>query len=428
MRTHYSITFLLLMAIAFLESCSASTGVPTSLFANPTITPTRIPTEQPVTFTPEPSLTASVTPPPPENILKFQRFQIVSDLPADIKPAGALVFWSEPLQLLHFEPQIHMETIQRINSDGLCFSTSPDGKWLAYCQFSDESPKGQWLFVESADWQQQKRIPIDTSLAHFGPHLWLDNEHLIFTRIQGDHRPRAFSMVAINPFTEEQFELYSNYPNLLLSPAGPEGRMDFAESDVVYDPSLDLVIFPSSVGGVYIVLWDRQSKSILAKVNGAVGYYPLWSPDAQQFAVPLLYPLGGETILEEWFRVSRDGQVEQLTHFSDYFTSAEFGPGYSWSPDGQKLAFWLDVSPSLCPGLNLAILDIPTKQVTDSCIHDLPGYGPPPIWSLDGRYIVVVHGNTRPRQTLLVDIEQSQAFNITEKTQGARPIGWLISP
>ncbi len=363
---------------------------------------------------------------PPENILKFQPFEIISELPSEIKPTGTLVMWQDSLQLLHFEPQVHLEIISGIDPDSNCLTTSPDGKWLAHCHFSDESPTGKWLFVESADWQQQKRIPIDTHLAD-ASHLWLDNQHLAFTRVQGENRPQGYSVVVIDPFTGKQLKLASNYPDLKLSPFDPVGTMGFGQSDVVYDPSLNLVIFPSAEGSD-IVLWDRQSKSVLAKVDGAIGYYPLWSPDANQFLVPLQSPKESENLIEEWFLVSRSGSVEQFTHFGDYFQTSEIGEGYNWSPDGQKLAFWLDISPSLCPGLNLAVLNIITEQVTDTCIPGSPNYALPPIWSLDSRYIVVSNLNTQTRQVILVDTTEGQAFDITNTAHSARPVGWLVSP
>jgi Tol biopolymer transport system component len=120
--------------------------------------------------------------------------------------------------------------------------------------------------------------------------------------------------------------------------------------------------------------------------------------------------------------------VEQLTRFGDYFSSSEIGSSSNWSPDGQKLAFWIDLSPSPCPGLRLAILDMTTKQVTNTCLPGTLQYAPPPIWSLDSRYILVMDATATPIKKILVDIENEQAFDITALVGDSSPIGWLASP
>jgi hypothetical protein len=369
----------------------------------------------------------------PETILKFQRFEILPESLLDSKPADSLLIWSDPLQLLSFDLQAHLITVPDIDPDVDCLSTSPDGKWLTYCLFSNESPTGRWLIVESADLQQQEKFSMDMNLRYLGDYLWLDNQRLIFPLIRDpNEHPRAYSMMVINPFTGEQLELTSDYPDLRLSVAGPASRMSFNYSDVVYDPSLNLVIFPSWGGEHnYIVLWDRQSKSALAKVedqSGGFGHYPLWSPDATQFAVPVVNAIKGENIIEEWYSASREGQVEQLTHFGDYFSVSDIGSASNWSPDGQKLAFWVDLIPSPCPGLSLAILDMSTKQVTDTCLPGSSDYDPPPIWSLDSRYIVIRDYSTPPVKTILVELENGRAFDITTLVSDSPPIGWLVSP
>ena len=120
--------------------------------------------------------------------------------------------------------------------------------------------------------------------------------------------------------------------------------------------------------------------------------------------------------------------MEQLTRFGDYFSSSEIGSASNWSPDGQKLAFWIDLIPSSCPGLRLAILDMGTKQVTDTCLPGMADYAPPPIWSLDSRYLIIRDASASPIKVILVDSENSQAFDITSLIGDSQPVGWLVSP
>jgi hypothetical protein len=438
MRTRYRVDFLILLAVALLAGCASPTITPTPSAEHitpitPTATPTRTPTEPQATFTPTPlapTLTPSPVEPtststlslPPEEIMIYRPFDIAPSLPLDARPAGVLLVWKEHPQLLHFDPQ-GVEDIPGIDTG--CLSTSPDGNWLAYCPLSDDSPTGRWLIVESADRQQKKKVPMDIHLIYFGDYEWLDNQHLIFPLIRQEFELRP--MVVINPFTGEQTELTSDYPDIVHTSAGPVGRMNFNLSDVVYDPSLNLVIFPVRRSPKnYIVLWDRQSNSILAEVEekGEFLHYPIWSPDSTRFAVAVVISEPSEHIVYDWFIVSREGQVERLTYFGDYFTNTQISDG-NWSPDGQKLAFWLETDSGLCPGTNLAVLEVATRLVTNTCIPGTLEYAPPPIWSLDSRYIAVRNAVPNPDQYILIDFEHGLAYDIT--VYGV-PIGWLALP
>jgi hypothetical protein len=352
----------------------------------------------------------------------YRPFDIAPSLSTDVRPDGALLVWSEQPQLLHFDPQ-GVEDFPGVDTG--CLSTSPDGNWLAYCTLSDDSPTGQWLIVESADRQQQKKVPMDIHLIYFRDYEWLDNQRLIFPLIREEGK--FCPMVVINPFTGEQTELASDYPDIGGTYAGPVGRMSFGISDVVYDSSLNLVIFPvRRIPKKYIVLWDRQSNSILAEVEekGEFLHYPIWSPDSTRFAVAVVISEPSEHIVYDWFMVSREGQVERLTYFGDYFTNMQISDG-NWSPDGQKLAFWLETDSGLCPGTNLAVLEVATRLVTNTCIPGTLEYPPPPKWSLDSRYIAVTNAIPNPDQYILIDFDQGLAYDITDY---GMPIGWLALP
>jgi WD40-like Beta Propeller Repeat len=410
---------------------------PTRTPLQPTPTRTITPTEIRMAFTPstparknipasdEPTATpADVL--PPQDILVYRPFEINTGIPADVKPGGALLVYGESPQVLHSDPPARLESFPGI--DLSCLSTSPDGKWVAYCSLSEGSPTGEWLMVESADRQQHFQIAMNNHLIWFNTYEWLDNQHLIFPLIEEDKR--NYSMMVINPFTGKQVELASNYPEISHTYAGPVGgQMSFEFSDVVYDPSLNLAIYPvRRPPHAYVALWDRQSGSFLAEVKdkGEFIHYPIWSPDAQQFAVAVSWLQKDINSVEEWFSVSREGQVEQLTHFVDYFYEAGIGWG-NWSPDGKKLAFWLEANPApgWCAGAHLAVLKLATKQVTDTCIPGKLGYSYPPVWSLDSRYIGAVNNTESTWQSFLVDFEGGRAFDITEY---GIPIGWLALP
>ncbi len=437
------ISLALIIGIALLDGCSPVEGVSTPGSVNPTKTAILGAAELPLTFTPSSTAVPlpTATLPAPENPVKFQPFEITSGAPLAVKSMGALAICGDTaIQLLRFTPEVKMEALAGITDEIFCLGTSPDGKWIAYEQGFEESPTGtgSWLIVQSADGQQQKKVPMDPNWDSFGDYTWLDNQHLIFNNfiyrpdIQRTQAYPAYPVVVVDPFTGEHVELASDYAGLRLGINGPVGTLAFNYSDVVYDPSLDLVIYPAWGGEHnYIVQWDRRSQAVLAKVenqSGGFGRYPLWSPDATQFAAAVVNAQSAEYAIDEWYRVSREGQVEQLTHFGDHFSSSEIGSASNWSPDGQKLAFWVDLIPSPCPGLRLAVLDMNTKVVTNTCLPGRSDYAPPPLWSLDSRNIVVRDASAPAIKTILVDLENNRAFDVTTLVGDSRPIGWLISP
>jgi hypothetical protein len=409
---------------------TASSAKNEFLTGEPTVLPSENAHGAPLTGGPSPTVENL----PPETILQFQPFEITSGASLNENPMGVLVLCGDfTIQLLHFAPEVKLETILESSDDVYCQTTSPDRKWIAYEQDSDESPTGRWLIVQSAD-GQQKKLPSDEHWIGFGDYVWLDNQHLIFNDfsnppdVQRSQTYPAYPMVVINPFTGKQTKLASNYSELHLDISGPASSLDFNYSDVVYDPSLNLVIFPSWRGEHnYIVLWDRRSKTILANVetqSQEFGDYPLWSPDATQFVVPIVNAVKGNHVIEEWYSVSRQGQVEQLTYFGDYFSDSDISFA-NWSPDGRKLAFWLDVFPSPCPNLRLAILDTTTTQVIDTCLPGSARFASPPSWSFDSQYFVVRNYGASPVKTILVNSENGQAFDITSLIGDSYPTGWL---
>jgi Tol biopolymer transport system component len=185
-----------------------------------------------------------------------------------------------------------------------------------------------------------------------------------------------------------------------------------------------------------IVLWDLKDKKALAKIEEGIcfGNYPLWSPDGLRFVVADYLknsnPVSGE-VVEEWASVSREGQVEWLTNFADYFKEVEI-EGANWSPDGKRVAFWLRTKPELCQNevqdlVNLAVLEIQTQIVINYCVWGEPFTAPPPVWSLDGRYIAIRKFDDQGvSQILLVDLEEGWAAPIAGPD--VWPVGWLNAP
>jgi Tol biopolymer transport system component len=396
-----------------------------------TANPTRQPTLTIMPSLVEPTATSTVAL-SPEYILKYQRLDVAPRLPSDANPVGTLVLFGDRggrSYLLKFDQQVEQEIAGR----KFCFSTSPDGKWLAYCEFPVDSSTGGWLIVEGNNGQQVKKLPMGKDWNFFTATTWLGNERLVFNLLRdtGEVSP----VVVVNPFTGEQTQLKSDYPGIYIDKSpGTGGGLYFVYSAVVYDPSLNLVIYPQrdvDKRSDFVVLWDRQVGKTLARVPewGVFYHTPLWSPDVTQFVVavtPNLKSNSNRGAIEEWFSVSREGQVRQLTHFGDFFADVRIGAA-NWSPDGRWLAFWLEAKPSLCEGQNLVVLEMETQSVTEYCVPgSIYGDAPPPIWSPDSRYIAVQnYYEVNSSHVILVDIMQGWATQIAENVE---PAGWLVAP
>lgn len=266
---------------------------------------------------------------------------------------------------------------------------------------------------------------------------WVNNQQMVFSSLKeynGVH-----PIVVVDPFTGRHAQSPTDFPGFKGSVCGPGGGMyQFGVASLVYNPSLTLIVYPDMGDPAHIVLWDLQAKKALAKIEEGIcfGNYPLWAPNGLRFVVANYLkdsnPATGEAI-EEWASVSREGQVEWLTHFVDYFEEVEIMEA-NWSPDNRRVAFWLQTKPNLCTNEKptngelipeyLAVLDVDTHQVVNYCVS---GAGDPPIWSLDGRYIAIRKFNAqRSSQIILVDPEHRWAATISDID--IWPIGWLNAP
>lgn len=366
-------------------------------------------------------------------MLQYQPLEIAPSLPAGATPPGALVlqgFGGDPSYFLEFEQGRQRE----IPPDITRFSTSPDGQWLAYMQAADKTSGKDWLIVvESADGQEVHQLPLEPDW-FFGNPEWFDNQRLVFNLLRADYSGPVsiLPLEIVNPFTGERLELASDYPDMRPSLSGPGGStMDFLVTSVVYHPSLDLVVYPKTTrAGFFVVLWDRRSQQALASLTDLGGFNqtPLWRPDGELFVYAAV-PEGGirsddfSKMIDEWFSVSREGEIQQLTHFGDFFEHAAIGRA-RWSPDGQRLAFWLATQPTVCgEGEYLAMLEMRTQQVINYCVYGSTGYYPPPIWSPDSRYVAFL-SEQQDSPVILVSVEQGWAARIGEDRY---PAGWLAT-
>jgi hypothetical protein len=290
---------------------------------------------------------------------------------------------------------------------------------------------------------------------------WLDNEHLLIDRgkVQEDqlmYEPHP--QILWNPFTGDTQDLNPTFPQIEFAP--DYDWYEYASGEVVYDPSLQLAVYPTipyTIPYGEVVLWDMQVKhSVDMKVKGAVatltggtGSAPKWSPDGQYFLTNQKLTLDEPSLAEErhdqeLFSVSRTGEVKRLTYLTEAFKEVEFWQ-FSWSPDGRSVAFWMVVKPDKYPGImpndyadiyRLAVLDLASGQVTNTCIRGgADGIAPnggsysgppePPLWSPDSRQLLVKAMNLgKGSYAVVVDLAHGFAARVGDNKI---PIGWLLN-
>jgi len=235
--------------------------------------------------------------------------------------------------------------------------------------------------------------------------------------------PRDY--IVLNVFSGESQELISDYPDI--DKASHSFRWGYSGT-TVYDPTLTRVMYLNGYS-----LYDIPNKTILAQLStGHWGDEPKWSPDGSQIIV---------SAGAEFYLISRDGQITQASHMNpDYNPETEKGYDYissyySWSPDGRKVALWLQVfdSKTINPIITLAVLDIASGIITDTCIPagfnpERLFYFPEPVWSPDGNSLVVdtnYREEDKSNDVVMVDLQNQAAYKVFENYY---PLGWLVAP
>jgi hypothetical protein len=439
-------TILLLAVTAtLLAGCSTkNTSTPLSITPSVAFTPsqtrtvtvTRRPPTSSLTLTLTPTSTplpsATPTPTAPPQPFQDHCLEVLPTLPQNARSDGVLILfddYKQPLAVLR-----DMKTGQEIplpeqeNIDHL--KVSPDGRWMAYWLHQslpgNAGLSASQVVIAGADGRPYKLIPWEEGWEYIAG--WLDNERVLINKM-GKDRYDIDSLIVLNPFTGQRTEFAPIYPQM--EGTDPTwwnlGRM-------VFDPTLTRVVYPSYDIGKprSIVLWDVTNNQHLASVSVilASNPEPKWSPDGRQVLVEALTsdePSSAGTYNVELYSIAFDGQVTQLTHFSDVHPQV-YPDEFSWSPDGQKIAFWIQAVSEPYKHQQLAVLDMTTGNVTNYCIPGfLYGRAGRPVWSPNGQQLAVqnLYDEQNNSHTILVDIVNGWAARIAE---GLTPVGWMVSP
>ena len=418
-------------------SYATSPAIPSSLMPvtpSPTVTATEAPTPIPAVIS-----TPTSSPEP----VNYQCLEITDGLPSNHVLDGTWVFNSDGnlraflLNLTSNQAaQFPREEGDRLHG----FRTSPDRTRILYYHAAEQ---GKWVIViAGVDGQQIWSQDVSEDI---GGWSWFDNERLMYEAIpQIDELPY---IALLNSYTGEYRELQTDYPGFAKRKLRD---VRWTGGAVKYDPTLTRVVYPEcdpeceewlirGEPGYPVVLWDLETGQILARLMtmDVFGQTPIWSPDGTQFIMATnLDSVNRYAPANEFYAVSRDGQVRQLTHFMDYYTEAEIYNNYSLSPDGHFVAFWMTAQPSPYDDDRLVVVNTLTGEVTNYCIpgdpfpNDATGpeSNPTPIWSPNGNQLLVVlrdPQDTNRRWVVLVDMALGYAAKVAEEVE---PVGWMVSP
>ncbi len=262
---------------------------------------------------------------------------------------------------------------------------------------------------------------------------WLDNHRVLIAR-QADlqlsiYNPETVILLDIN--TGQDVEIQATYPDL--------NHVEYVNWNLInyiYSPDFTRVLYPTSKvdpGYVnYVALWDMENKLVLATlpVELSETSLPQWSPDGSRVLVSGLASKPGETSTawrgQELFTIDAYGKAIQLTHFTDYYPGTITIEKYTWSPDGQNIAFWFQTKQMNNP--QLVTFNVSSGKTTNHCISALPFHAASrPIWSPLGDYLVIDHQKSvnDVSQTLLMNVSQNVVAEIAESIT---PVGWMVSP
>jgi hypothetical protein len=278
---------------------------------------------------------------------------------------------------------------------------------------------------------------------------WLNQEHILIARRRDFPRGSFIkrpSLIVLNPSTREQQEyIPEDYPNHYVADIWSLAWN--SNTRLIPDPALTRLVYPAFGEGAdtAVILWDLEAGKVITRIevlSTLFGGTPVWLSDGSAFVVAARIRLEsddyrmpfdnlpGEPYVNglELLIVSRDGEIQRLTHLTNTYIAA---PGeMALSPDERYLAYWLTIMDNRYPGERLAVADMLTGQVTNYCIagySESEGQSPAPVWSPDGKYLAVTIPDPeihRQINVLVVDLYHGKAVEIAEK---AEFLGWLVN-
>jgi hypothetical protein len=366
-----------------------------------------------------------------KNIVLSPCIPVEESLPDDVDIPWNLLVGGNPLYVFYPENGA-TEEISHFGErtpDGREIHISPDGKWLAYTNLTRTK-----LFVEPTETlltnEDLNRIVLNKGFSFFLLR-WVSNQNILAIYARSENS-LWFPTVFLNPFTGEEHEFsIEDMPNYL---DNHYGGAVFAthyqhSGELVPDPTMKKLIYPEKWGedyGVVNTLWDIETEKPLARLNFRPGIYldPLWAQDGSDVLLVAPNQDGGE----EWFLVTADGAITQVTQFGGFLQAHSYYLyDASRSFDGRYLVFQL-IYNQPDEIIEYILLDLKSNALEGYCIP-LSTQNPnvkPPAWSPDSKYLVISDVDRYNNgDVVLVDVESKKAYKIAKEMS---IIGWIVKP
>lgn len=311
---------------------------------------------------------------------------------------------------------------------------SPDGKWLAYEDISyppitkDSYPitvePAKNLLTNSSNGRfkawQAKASQGKITFIH-----WLNNTEIAV------EAKEISNTIVFKPFTKQEYDFaYRELPNAASNLIDMSGTFAFSQANSLPDPTLTRLIYVADGETArYTALWDIQNKKAF---GGGFGMFsdpfnvpPGWSIDGSDFII-LGLSLSEKTYYShEWFQMTRDGKVRQLTHFNEYLSDfAVIADSRSW--DGRYLAIQIESDPN--QNLKTLVMNLKSPNLDGFCVDESSQQSRDSLyrmsWSPDSKYLVISEDD-RGNWTL-IDIEKRIAYLIPTHAQ-FDVVGWIAA-
>lgn len=431
--------FLILIGCSSVETVTNSVTVfPMTSTSAPVITPSR--TNIPV---PMPSATTNIS----QKV--FQTCVTVNKTDnKEIALKGVAVFnnLSPDLTETIYFRNLEKSSIKTLSSSGQLiqfWGVSPDRNKLLY-EYDSSTNTEHRLAITDASGKTILDFDNEYQQERWDYFNWFDNQRI---RVVKTANNKVFPRI-YDPFTNDYRILRTEWQDAYKGKDLDWGldwnavsAMYFDGANIVYDPSLTLVVYPKI--GELVSLTDVGSGVELAHIHlPDWGKLPRWSPNGKHLVIVASAKPNNSKGADEFFIVSKDGnQFTQLTHLANNFDQVSISE-YAWSPDSKHIAFLLNTAAEspFAEGTQseLAILDVGTGEITNLCfraISTVTSLGGPvlfahfqPIWSPDGTQILIAQWDAdssekqRKYSDWVIDIPSLIAKKIDENKQ---PVGWM---
>lgn len=306
------------------------------------------------------------------------------------------------------------------------FMISPDYEKIAYLEVSFRKLDGELTFInDTLKVFLSNGEELNVDYWHPEPDVerlieWFDNDRLLISTTDD----LDGTIILMNPITGERQRIHPSFPGIYKF--DPIQWYKSANPLPLYNQSMSLVFYlrfseDNPEGNMEFVLYDlTKEKRVWSRIVHDPQIRPQWSADQDKLLIAVRDSSSSDY---ELFMIDQYGQETKLSDFSSVYHSTYIS-GLSWSPDGQKIGFWLDGRDDEKDEHNprFAIYDLHTKQTTDYCI----GKGRGQIyWSPSGNQLAFRaedRNNPELWHAIVFDLQKNVAVKIADHEE---PVGWI---